>query len=246
MATSYSQRARRAKTFKIHFANFPRLSGSTLCPQWICVKPTKESSHKEKIIAVHAGVEKQLLASARPVTRPPQRSASTPACALRVPSDHSTDRKRKRGGGRERERERSLRLDSRGAATALAFLERARSHSALDRACELIQMLPPLQERTSNRPSEGRDERGLVAAVVVFGRSTARPGGRLVGSALKSDVQQSSRSRNQSEGRAMAKLPLESFIVKRVTALLDLWRQCNGEFELTFVIDFLLKMGTRI
>ena len=218
MATSYSQRARRAKTFKIHFANFPRLSGSTLCPQWICVKPTKESSHKEKIIAVHAGVEKQLLASARPVTRPPQRSASTPACALRVPSDHSTDRKRKRGGGRERERERSLRLDSRGCRHSSRFL-RARS-LALDRACELIQMLPPLQERTSNRPSEGRDERGLVAAVVVVGRSTARPGGRLVGSALKSDVQQSSRSRDQSEGRTMARLPLESFIVKRVTALL--------------------------
>ena len=194
---------------------------------------------------MHAGVEKQLLASARPITRPPQRSASTPACALRVPSDHSTDRKRKRGGGRERERERSLRLDSRGCRHSSRFL-RARS-LALDRACELIQMLPPLQERTSNRPSEGRDERGLVAAVVVVGRSTARPGGRFVGwfrfkERCTTKFKVSGPERRQDYGET----PPRIIHRQEGNCLTDLWRQCNGEFELTFVIDFLLKKGTRI
>ena len=70
-------------------------------------------------------------ALARPTTRPPQHSVSAPSsCALRVLTDQPTDRERE--GGREKERGGREKVETREAAataTALAFLERARSHS---------------------------------------------------------------------------------------------------------------------
>ena len=98
---------------------------------------------------------------------------------------------------------------------------RARSARSLsvDRACELIQMLPPLQERTSNRPSEGRAEmreRGHV--VVVVGRLTARSVGRRSVGRSRFKKRCTTKFKvsggRASKGRTLARFPprLESFI----------------------------------